>query len=132
MTVSSKNYFVGCIFISFVVVIWVLASFWTQFIYSTENFERPFFLTYLSSSLFSIYCIPTFICPTFIERLFKRKRISLSKKEKEEESLLEEPLLSSLPILIEGSKKEVYEDQSVYQLSTRETFIVALIGMIPL
>lgn len=50
-----SNYTLGLIFICIVTVIWTAASFLTQYIYSDLDFQSPFVLTYLSSSLFSLY-----------------------------------------------------------------------------
>lgn len=47
----------GLMFIFYVTVIWVCASVLTQFIYSDLDFKSPFFITYISSSLFSLYLI---------------------------------------------------------------------------
>ena len=56
-----SNYSLGLVFICIVTVIWTGASFLTQYIYSDLDFQSPFVLTYLSSSLFSLY-LPIYWC----------------------------------------------------------------------
>lgn len=53
----SSKYVLGLIFILLVTIIWSLASVITQFIYTNENFQSPILLTYISSSLFSLYLV---------------------------------------------------------------------------
>ena len=53
----SKKYILGLVFILLVTIIWSLASVITQFIYVNEKFQSPILLTYISSSMFSMYLI---------------------------------------------------------------------------
>lgn len=45
----------GLFFIFLVTVIWAAASFLTQYIYSNLDFESPFLITYIYSTLFALY-----------------------------------------------------------------------------
>jgi len=56
MTYNSK-YLLGLVFIILVTIIWSAASVITQYIYVNEKFQSPILLTYISSSLFSIYLV---------------------------------------------------------------------------
>ena len=55
--IMSKKYILGLVFILLVTIIWSLASVITQFIYVNEKFQSPLLLTYISSSMFSMYLI---------------------------------------------------------------------------
>jgi solute carrier family 35, member F5 len=47
-------YALGLFFIFLVSVIWAAASILVQFLYTTENFDSPFLLTYIGTSLFTL------------------------------------------------------------------------------
>jgi solute carrier family 35 protein F5 len=53
----TRKYILGIVFIVLVAILWSLASVITQFIYVNENFQSPVLLTYISSSLFSVYLV---------------------------------------------------------------------------
>lgn len=47
----------GLLLLGLVVVIWVGGSVFVQFIFTKQSFNRPFFLTYYNTSLFSLYLL---------------------------------------------------------------------------
>jgi solute carrier family 35 protein F5 len=51
----------GLLLVLLVVVIWVSSSALIQFVFKDTNFNRPFFLTYFSTSLFTVYLLG-FVC----------------------------------------------------------------------
>lgn len=52
---------VGLLLVLLVVLIWVSSSALIQFVFKDTNFNRPFFLTYFSTSLFTVYLLG-FLC----------------------------------------------------------------------
>eukprot|EP00640_Fibrocapsa_japonica_P000084 CAMPEP_0113934354 /NCGR_PEP_ID=MMETSP1339-20121228/1683_1 /TAXON_ID=94617 /ORGANISM="Fibrocapsa japonica" /LENGTH=373 /DNA_ID=CAMNT_0000936125 /DNA_START=150 /DNA_END=1271 /DNA_ORIENTATION=+ /assembly_acc=CAM_ASM_000762 len=63
---GSSGYVVGVIFIVLVAVIWALASVLVQHIYQDLQFSSPLFLTYICTSLFSIY-VPIFQAISYVK-----------------------------------------------------------------
>jgi solute carrier family 35 protein F5 len=53
----------GLALLGLVVVIWVGGSVFIQFIFTNQDFTRPFFLTYYNTCLFSIYLLGFAIFP---------------------------------------------------------------------
>ena len=53
----TRKYLLGIVFIVLVAILWSLASVITQFIYVNSDFQSPVLLTYISSSLFSLYLV---------------------------------------------------------------------------
>lgn len=51
----SASYTLGLFFIVAVALIWAISSILVQFIYCDMNFDSPFFLTFMSTSLFIVY-----------------------------------------------------------------------------
>ena len=47
----------GCLLLGVVVSLWVGSSYLMQHIYDGGGFSKPFFVTYLASSLFSVYMV---------------------------------------------------------------------------
>ncbi|KAI8092862.1 vacuolar membrane protein [Halteromyces radiatus] len=56
-----RRYYFGILTLLVVVFIWVATSFVTNSIFGDQDFERPFFITYYSTSTFSVYLIPVAI-----------------------------------------------------------------------
>jgi solute carrier family 35, member F5 len=54
---ASRNHALGLILISCVALLWVLSAELTQLIYGEFHFDKPFFLTYFCTSLFSLYLL---------------------------------------------------------------------------
>ena len=52
-----KRFVFGLFLLLLVVVIWVGSSTLIQFIFESEEYNHPFMLTYLSTSLFSLYLL---------------------------------------------------------------------------
>lgn len=51
----APTYALGLVFIILVTVIWSISSVVVQFLYTDENFDSPFLLTYIGTSLFIIF-----------------------------------------------------------------------------
>ena len=84
----SWNKIKGTFFLSMVVVIWVASAMLIRLIFTSDdtNFNKPLFLTYFSTSWFSLYLIPLIydvICLYCFSITKKNK-----KKNKEETALL--------------------------------------------
>ena len=54
-TMFSKEYLLGIVFIVLVALIWAASSVVAQFVYSTDSFDSPFLLTYIGTSLFTLW-----------------------------------------------------------------------------
>lgn len=54
---KSQRLTLGLVMLLLVDVIWVSSSEFTQYIYTTEKFDKPFFTTYFKTSLFSLYLL---------------------------------------------------------------------------
>lgn len=52
-----RRHILGLFLVVIVVVIWVSSSVLIQIIFQDADFDKPFFLTYLSTSLFSVYLL---------------------------------------------------------------------------
>ncbi|GAM26182.1 hypothetical protein SAMD00019534_093570 [Acytostelium subglobosum LB1] len=50
-----RRHIIGAVCVLIVVFLWVFSSIMTQIIFTTESFDKPFFLTYFSTSIFSFY-----------------------------------------------------------------------------
>ncbi|CCW72087.1 unnamed protein product [Phytomonas sp. Hart1] len=50
-----SKYLLGVILIICVAIIWVASSMWIQYIFGDLNYNRPYFLTYFNTTLFSLY-----------------------------------------------------------------------------
>ncbi|GJD11084.1 Uncharacterized vacuolar membrane protein [Galdieria sulphuraria] len=50
----------GIVLLLLVAVLWVSSSFLIQYIFGKVNYDKPLFLTYISTSFFSLYLIPIF------------------------------------------------------------------------
>ena len=58
--VTTQRLVVGLLTLLLVDVIWVASSELTEFIFKTQNYSKPFFSTYLKTSLFMLY-LPGFL-----------------------------------------------------------------------
>ncbi|XP_044264040.1 solute carrier family 35 member F5 isoform X2 [Tribolium madens] len=54
---KTQRLILGSVVLILVDVIWVASSELTKFIYSSETFEKPFFCTYVKTSMFTIYLL---------------------------------------------------------------------------
>jgi drug/metabolite transporter (DMT)-like permease len=61
----TRRWLFGLILLLGVVLIWVLSSTFMQYIFLEQNFAHPFFLTYISTSLFTIYLIGFVFCKSW-------------------------------------------------------------------
>jgi solute carrier family 35, member F5 len=57
-TIMRPSYAIGLFFIACVTIIWSLASIVVQFLYTDEKFNSPFLLTYIGTTLFTLF-LPT-------------------------------------------------------------------------
>ena len=57
-TIMTPSYAIGLFFIACVTIIWSLASIVVQFLYTDEKFNSPFLLTYIGTTLFTLF-LPT-------------------------------------------------------------------------
>jgi solute carrier family 35 protein F5 len=58
MAAAASSYALGLFFILLVSIIWAAASVLVQYLYQEESFDSPFLLTYIGTSLFTIF-LPT-------------------------------------------------------------------------
>lgn len=70
-----KDYAIGLLFLLAVVLLWTASNFVTQNLFRS-GYEKPFLVTYLNTSAFTIYLIP--FC---VRQLWRGERMSLSSSE---------------------------------------------------
>ncbi|XP_071444115.1 solute carrier family 35 member F5 [Hetaerina americana] len=63
MLSKSQRFVLGLFVLLLVDIIWVASSELTKYIYHNENFEKPFFSTYLKNSMFSLYLLGFIVWP---------------------------------------------------------------------
>jgi solute carrier family 35 protein F5 len=61
----TRRWLLGLVLLLGVIVIWVLSSTFMQYIFLDQNFAHPFFLTYISTSLFTIYLVGFVFCKSW-------------------------------------------------------------------
>ncbi|AOW05810.1 hypothetical protein BKA91DRAFT_132468 [Yarrowia lipolytica] len=54
-----RRWRVGLILLGLVVLLWVASGFLVNSIFSTGEYPKPYFLTYMNTAVFSVYLIPT-------------------------------------------------------------------------
>lgn len=54
----TPGWFLGLVSLAAVVILWVLSSFLVNEIFETELYAKPFFITYINTSIFIFYLIP--------------------------------------------------------------------------
>ncbi|KAJ8926015.1 hypothetical protein NQ315_009870 [Exocentrus adspersus] len=67
MLTKSQRLILGSLVLILVDVIWVSSSELTKFIYSNETFEKPFFCTYIKTSMFTLYLVGFLFWPPWKE-----------------------------------------------------------------
>jgi hypothetical protein len=62
------------------VVVWVLSSELIQFIYADDDtsFQRPFFVTFFDTSMFSVYLLGFVVCPSWTDGRLHRKVLAIA------------------------------------------------------
>jgi solute carrier family 35 protein F5 len=60
-----SRYAVGVLLLVVVAVIWVVASLWIQYIYGSLHYDKPYFITYLNTSMFALYNVGYFAFPSW-------------------------------------------------------------------
>ncbi|KAE8743555.1 hypothetical protein FOCC_FOCC010802 [Frankliniella occidentalis] len=71
MLSKSQRLFLGFIILLLVDIIWVASSEITKFIYKNADYEKPFFSTYLKTSMFTIYLLGLCFWPQWRAQLEK-------------------------------------------------------------
>ncbi|KAJ8936034.1 hypothetical protein NQ318_015440 [Aromia moschata] len=65
MLTKTQRLVLGTLILILVDVIWVSSSELTKFIYNNETFEKPFFCTYIKTSMFTLYLFGFLIWPSW-------------------------------------------------------------------
>ncbi len=94
---------VGCILC--VVVIWVSSSEFIQFIFQDMAFQKPLFLTYFSTALFTLYLFGFLLVPSW------RKQLVAECTRKKEESTIQNSDLESVPFSPTNEDTSAMEQQ---------------------
>lgn len=55
---SSTRKNIGILLLSVVIILWVSSSFLTYAIFSDKSYSKPYLVTYLNTSIFSVYLLP--------------------------------------------------------------------------
>ena len=80
--------FKGAFFLSMVIIIWVASAVLIQQIFNSAStqFNKPLFLTYFSTSFFTIYLVPVLVEYCYLKR---KQRKEAENIDSEEEPLVE-------------------------------------------
>ncbi|CCC71578.1 hypothetical protein NCAS_0H02680 [Naumovozyma castellii] len=107
----NKKWTLGLVMLVIVIILWVLSSFLINLIFEDDSFRKPFFITYINTSSFIFYLIPT--CNSLLGN-YKRTgsfNIYQELKLEEEGATNSEPLLHSVPSITlslgEGSSSRI-------------------------
>jgi len=73
----SRSYSLGLVFIVLVALIWAASSVLVQYLYSDQSFHSPFLLTYVGTSLFTLWLPTRYITAWFSRRFFQRNSLEL-------------------------------------------------------
>jgi solute carrier family 35, member F5 len=68
--VAPRNHAIGLVLIALVAVIWVASAELIQFIFGASSFSKPYFLTYFSTSLFTLYLSGFVLVPAWRGTIF--------------------------------------------------------------
>ena len=81
--------FKGAFFLAMVIIIWVASAVLIQMIFNSAStqFNKPLFLTYFSTSFFTLYLVPIFFEYCYLKR--KQRKEADHKTDSEEELLIE-------------------------------------------
>ncbi|KAG5365524.1 putative vacuolar membrane protein [Yarrowia sp. C11] len=114
-----RRWRVGLILLGLVVLLWVASGFLVNSIFSTGEYPKPYFLTYMNTAVFSVYLVPT---------VFRKVR-GTDKKDTPEYSVVEEEEQNSdeSPKLTPFKSVEQLTGQDEDELlSTKQTAILSL------
>ena len=98
----SQSYILGLFFIVLVALIWAASSVVAQFVYETDSFDSPFLLTYIGTSLFTLW-LPI----QFSSKWFLASSTSLGVSHQEADVLLRESAYRSVE---SGGTSSPHED----------------------
>lgn len=115
-----RRWRVGLILLGLVVLLWVASGFLVNSIFSTGEYAKPYFLTYMNTAVFSVYLIPT---------AFRKVRGTASKKAQSAEySVVEDdiPKDATLTLTRFKSVEQLTGQDEDELLSTKQTAILSL------
>ena len=82
-TTSRSRRTLGLLLLSLVVLLWVSSNFLTHAIFADNTYQKPFFITYLNTSVFTLYLLPSLFSsapaePKDASKLTRRQTMRLS------------------------------------------------------
>ncbi|RZC40166.1 solute carrier family 35, member F5 [Asbolus verrucosus] len=83
---KTQRLILGCFILILVDVIWVSSSELTKFIYNHETFEKPFFCTYVKTSMFTLYLLGFLFWPPWKDSCSRPTNYIYIDTEQEEEN----------------------------------------------
>lgn len=110
-----RRWRVGLILLGLVVLLWVASGFLVNSIFSTGEYPKPYFLTYMNTAVFSVYLIPT---------AFRKVRDKA--KQTPEYSVIEENSDESPKLTPFKSVEQLTGQDEDEMLSTKQTAILSL------
>ncbi|KAI0652199.1 hypothetical protein C8Q79DRAFT_1005424 [Trametes meyenii] len=120
---SRRDYLVGILLLLVVVVLWTSSNFVTQDLFE-DGYEKPFLVTYLNTSAFSLYLVP------YVFRRFYAQNYGKTAREYSHHDGYE-PLLTDVDaaesLAVTGSEVDVGDDVLSKPLTTRETANLAAV-----
>lgn len=117
MLTKSQRLVLGFLVLILVDVIWVSSSELTKYIYSNETFDKPFFCTYVKTSMFTLYLMGFLFWPTWKDSCSKPPNyIYLQSEEDDDNYITDANCGSSLsnPVFIpvKTPEREIWERSS--------------------
>ncbi|CAG9820957.1 unnamed protein product [Phaedon cochleariae] len=107
MLSKSQRLVLGCLILILVDVIWVSSSELTKFIYNNETFEKPFFCTYIKTSMFTLYLLGFLFWPQWKDNCTRPSNYMYLETEQDEEHYLTESSSSlSNPVYVPVKTQE--------------------------
>lgn len=118
-----QRWFLGLLYLSLVVFLWVLSSFLVNDLFESGVYRKPYFITYINTACFSFYLIPHLTSKRLVYNLIREIRYNGDKsKQRKKPFLLEENLTEDEYQHVNMDTEERLEVRIGYY----ETFILSL------
>ncbi|KAG5885949.1 hypothetical protein JTB14_018403 [Gonioctena quinquepunctata] len=90
MLTKTQRLVLGSLVLILVDVIWVSSSELTKFIYNNETFEKPFFCTYIKTSMFTLYLLGFLFWPSWKDNCSRPSNYMYIEQEQDDDSYFTE------------------------------------------
>ena len=118
-----RRWFLGLLYLSLVVFLWVLSSFLVKDLFESGVYKKPYFITYINTACFSLYLIPHLTSKALVDNLIREIRHRGNKlTQRKRRSLVDD---NSTEDEYQHSNIDNEEGQEL-KISYHETFILSL------